>query len=226
MTPRPFTLLDAATAVTAVAIAALALWIGTHGPLGPLPMQFDLQGRPDRWGDRAELAMVLGFMAAMAAISAGSMGWFAARIEDASRRRGLRAGQLVALVAIAGATAFMTISILRETAGDGGASGGWAMAGLGLLLAVIGAGLGRVAPNPLIGVRTPWAYKSRLAWDRSNRLGGRLLFWLGLAALAAAPLAPQPLGMTALIVAVMVAAVTAVVESWRVWRADPDRQPF
>ena len=226
MTPRPFTLLDAATAVTAVAIAALALWIGTHGPLGPLPMHFDLQGRPDRWGDRAELAMVLCFMAAMAAITPGLMGWFAARSEDVSRRRGLRMGQLVSLIAIAGAAAFMIFSILRGAAGETGASGGWAMAGLGLLLAVVGAGLGRVAPNPVIGVRTPWAYKSRLAWDRSNRLAGRLMFWLGLAGLAAAPIAPQPVGMTSLIVAVLVAVVVAVVESWRVWRADPDRQPF
>ena len=226
MTPRPFTLLDAATAVTAVAIAALALWIWTHGPSGPVLMQFDLQGRPDRWGDRAELAMVLGFMAAMAAITAGSMGWFAARSEDTARRRGLRMGQLVALIAIAGTTAFMTASILSDPTGDAGPGSGSAMAGLGLLLAVIGAGLGRVAPNPLIGVRTPWAYKSRLAWDRSNRLGGRLLFWLGLAGLAAAPIAPQPLGVTSLTVAVLVAAVVAVVESWRVWRADPDCQPF
>ena len=44
------------------------------------------------------------------------------------------------------------------------------MAVFGLLFAALGALLGRVGPNPWVGVRTPWAYKSRTAWDRSNRL--------------------------------------------------------
>ena len=68
--------------------------------------------------------------------------------------------------------------------------------------------------------------KSRLAWDRSNRLAGRLLFVTGLAGLIAAPLAPQPLGTFCLIGAVLVVALWSVFESWRVWRGDPDRQPF
>ncbi|MNS80009.1 hypothetical protein D3C72_1136760 [compost metagenome] len=97
---------------------------------------------------------------------------------------------------------------------------------MSLLFAVMGAFMGRVAPNPIVGVRTPWAYKSRLAWDRSNRLAGRLFFWLGLLGLITAPLAPQPLGFSLLIVGVLIAAGWSVFESWRVWRADPDRQPF
>ena len=100
------------------------------------------------------------------------------------------------------------------------------MAGLSALFLVIGSVLGRVGPNPIAGVRTPWSYKSRLAWDRSNRLAGRLLFLIGLAGVAAAPVAPQPLGYQAVIGAVILAAVVSVIESWRVWRADPDRQPF
>jgi uncharacterized membrane protein len=78
----------------------------------------------------------------------------------------------------------------------------------------------------VVGVRTPWTYKSRLAWDRSNRLAGRLLFLIGLAGLVSAPWAVQPLALIALIVAILVAAVWSVIESWRVWRTDPDRQPF
>ena len=44
--------------------------------------------------------------------------------------------------------------------------------------------------------------------------------------LITAPLAPQPLGFSLLIVGVLIAAGWSVFESWRVWRADPDRQPF
>ena len=63
-------------------------------------------------------------------------------------------------------------------------------------------------------------------FDRSNRLAGRLFFWIGLAGLAAAPFAPQPLGVYALIGAILIAAALSVLESWRVWRDDPERQPF
>ena len=42
----------------------------------------------------------------------------------------------------------------------------------------------------------------------------------------ASAFAPQPAGMLALIGAVFLAALWSGFESWRVWRADPDRQPF
>ena len=100
------------------------------------------------------------------------------------------------------------------------------MGGISLLFLAIGAFLGRVGPNVAVGVRTPWTFKSKLAWERSNRLAGRLLFLLGLAGLIATPFAPQPAGTTVLIAGVILAALWSVIESWRVWRADPDRQPF
>ncbi len=100
------------------------------------------------------------------------------------------------------------------------------MALTALLLLGVGAFLGRVGPNVAVGVRTPWNYKSKLAWERSNRLAGRLMFGLGLVGLIAAPIAPQPLGFSALITGVLIATAWSVFESWRVWRADPDRQPF
>lgn len=224
MKPR-FTLLDAATAVVAVGIAALALWIAVRGPTGPTPVHFGIDGRPDRYGDRNEVAALLLFLAGLAAVVPWTMGRHAGRSNDPSRRRGLRSGQLVALVSLTGVAAFSGWTTLADS-GDQGPGASWLMAGVGLLMVAIGAFLGRVGPNPVVGVRTPWTYKSRLAWDRSNRLAGRLFFWIGLAGVLAAPLTPQPAGTIALIGAVLIAAVWSVAESWRVWRTDPDRQPF
>lgn len=217
MTDRRFTLLDALTALVVAALLASAAWIAVAGPTGPLPMHFDINGRPDRWGDRMELAGVTAFMAFMAAITAGPMGWFAARAPDVGRRRGLKVGQLISLVAIVGVTAFMLGTILGHIdVAEPPPVMTWSMALMGLIFAAVGAFLGRVAPNPLVGVRTPWSFKSRLAWDRSNRLAGRLFFWLGLLALIAAPLSPQPAGFIAVIAGVLIAAVWSVAESWRV----------
>lgn len=224
MTPRPFTLLDAATAVVAVGVAAFGVWMAVAGPAGPLPIHFGLDGQADRWGDRSQVSGLLLALAALVAVVAGSMGWHARKSDDPARRRGLRAGQLVSLLVFVGVTALVAASALGRDAGA--LQPGWTMGGLGLILALTGAVLGRVSPNPLVGVRTPWSYKSRLAWDRSNRLAGRLFFWLGLTALAAAPFAPQPAGTIALVIGVLAAAAWSAFESWRVWRADPDRQPF
>lgn len=226
MTKTRFTVLDAFTALTVVGLIAIAIWVQVAGPSTPLPMHFDIHGQPDRWGDRSELAGVIAFMAVLAAITAGPMSWYARRTPDAARRRGLQIGQLVSLLAIGGVSAVMLWTILGHSSTQTPPSTTMSAGLLSLLFAVLGAFLGRVAPNPVVGVRTPWNYKSRLAWDRSNRLAGRLLFWLGVLGLITAPLAPQPLGFSLLIVGVLIAAGWSVFESWRVWRADPDRQPF
>ncbi|KQS53923.1 hypothetical protein ASG17_13280 [Brevundimonas sp. Leaf363] len=226
MTDHRFTLLDALTAVLIAGLAAAAAWIAVAGPSGPVPMHFDAAMQPDRWGDRSELAMLIGFMAVMTAVTAGGMGRFAARAVEPSRRRGLRVGQLVSLLAIGGASVLILWASLSHSEGAAPPVAGLGMALTGLIFAVTGAFLGRVAPNPLVGVRTPWAFKSRLAWDRSNRLAGRLFFWLGVLAVVAAPFAPQPAGIIVVVVGVLIAALWSIVESWRVWRTDPDRQPF
>ena len=221
-----FTVLDALTALTVVGLAALAIGVQVAGPTTPLPMHFDIHGQPDRWGDRSELASLIGFMAVMAAITAGPMSWYAKRTPDDARRRGLEIGQMVSLLAIVGTSAFMVWMILGRGAAQPGVSMAMTAALMSLLFAVLGAFMGRIAPNPIIGVRTPWNYKSRLAWDRSNRLAGRQFFLGGLAAIVAAPFAPQPMGIVTLITFILASAAWAAFESWRVWRTDPDRQPF
>jgi len=225
-----FQWLDALTAVTVAALLAGALWIGLYGPTSPLPMHFGMDGQPDRWGGRGELAGLIGFMALVLAATAGGLGFYAARTTDASRRRGLRIAQLISVVVIGPIAPLLAWQILSAAEQPVGLSGAanlvLPMGILAVTCLVTGAFLGRVPPNVAMGVRTPWSLKSRLAWDRSNRLFGRLMFGLGLAGLIATPLAPQPMGLWVMIAAMLGAAAWSVVESWRVWRTDPDRQPF
>lgn len=226
---RRFSLLDIATATVVAVLAAGAVWIACKGPTGPLPMHFDLSGHPDRWGDRRELALLLGFLAVVLGVTAGGLGYYARVAPNPTRRRGLQVGQLLTLLVIGAVAPFTTSQIL--SAADGPATGiitspSWPMALIGFVCLATGALLGRVPPNVAVGVRTPWSLKSRLAWDRSNRLAGRLMFWLGLATLIAAPVAPQPPGVWIALGGLLLAALAAVVESWRVWRTDPERQPF
>lgn len=216
-------ILDGLTGVATVGLLSLAAWIAVAGPEGPLPVHFNAEGVADHWGDRTEVALLVAGLGLGCAVICGLMGLSVARSDDPARRRGLKTGQAISLLAFAGT------AILIASLSLGGATELQPvipMAFTALLMASIGATAGRVGPNPVVGVRTPWTFKSRLAWDRSNRLAGRLFFWLGLAGLAAAPFAPQPLGLYALLAALMIAAALSVFESWRVWRTDPERQPF
>jgi uncharacterized membrane protein len=209
-----------------VAALALAAYIWRFGPTGQLPMHFDSHGGVDRWGGRGEAALTLvGLTTMMAAFYLVLMSMSRGEAPDSSTRRGLRAGRIV-VVAMSTFIALLTAVMVfaRFAPGEPDPVVGRVVAGmLSALFLVVGALMGKAGPNPFVGVRVYWAFKSRLAWDKSNRLLGRLFFWIGLAGLVAAPFAPPGQEFQALILAITVAAVLAVIESWRVWRTDPER---
>lgn len=211
--------LDRASWALTLGQFGLAGAIALFGPTHPLPMHFNADGQVDRWGGRAEMAwLVLGLAAVSAAVTA--FGWIAARKGEAHARRGLALAQF-ATVLVLTLVALLMACLTWDLAGQPGPRFG--MAVIGGVVAFVGAVLGKTRPNALIGVRTPWTFTSRLAWDKSNRLAGRLFFWGGLAGLLAAPFAPQPDGFRALQFGVLAVAVIVVFESWRVWMTDPDR---
>ncbi len=222
--PR-LSLLDVATIVLTVVIATVAVWIAVKGPAGPVPVHFGIDGQPDRWGSRFEIVGTIGLMGLMTGLIGGGFGVVAARTEEPSRRRSMHIGQFVVLVAMGLASLLIVRSSLVMDAGAASPITG-APGIMSLILLLVGAVLGRVSPNPFVGVKTPWNYKSRLAWDRSNRLGGRLLFWSGLAGLAMTPLLPMAWTTTVLLILILGTTALTLFESWRVWRDDPDRQSF
>lgn len=223
---RPFapaSALDVATLGISAILLGLGLWIFFAGPTGLMPVHFNIHGDADEWAGRETVGgLILALGLATLALS-GGLGHFARKAGDPARSRALRFAQLVTLISLTGVTLFAAALSLS---GASSISTVLPMAGISAIMMLTGAFLGRVGPNPIVGVRTPWAFKSRLAWERSNRLAGRLLFLIGLFGLVSAPFMPQPFGVIALVVAVLAAVVASAVESWRVWRSDPDRQPF
>ena len=220
------TLADTAAAIVSLLILTGAAWIAIYGPETPIPVHFDAAGQANRYGSRYELAATLAGLALLNLLVGWMTGRQAESVADPVRRKGLRGGQWLSTIILGAVCAFIAWASLGPAAASGVSPPGAAMAFLGFIFLITGAVLGRVSPNPFIGVKTPWAYKSRLAWDRSNRLAGRLMFWLGAVGLIASPFVAQPAGVIALIIGVLIAAAWSAFESWRVWRADPDRQPF
>ncbi|MDQ3124934.1 MAG: SdpI family protein [Pseudomonadota bacterium] len=215
--------LDLTTVILSLMVGVLGVWTIFAGPTELLPIHYNAAGQADDWGSRELLGGGLVGLALLTLLMGGGMALAAGRTEDPARRRALRCAQLVVVLSIPLVTLLIASASLS---GVTDISGALSVALMSVVILLIGAFLGRVGPNPFVGVRTPWAYKSRLSWERSNRLAGRLFFVIGLAGLLTAPFAPRPLGLYAILAAIGVAAVLSIVESWRVWRTDPDRQPF
>ena len=64
---------------------------------------------------------------------------------------------------------------------------------LGLLFIPLGNMMGKVKSNFFIGIRTPWALSDPDVWNRTQRMGGFLLFLSGLISILGAFLLPEKL---------------------------------
>jgi uncharacterized membrane protein len=200
----------------------LAGLIYGFGRLGQIPMHFGLNGQVDRWGDRTEAAiaaaataLVMGALYALLPVLATprAAGPGAARAVPVARLIVLIVSLLLSLL-----TAAMGFGLLNQRSPLPLLTGIFSV-----MLLAMGVYLGKVEPNPIAGVRTYWSLRSRLAWDKSNRLFARIAFWIGVAGLISFPFAPQPLDLLLVVGGLFVGGVAAAFESWRVWRDDPDR---
>lgn len=218
---RPIDLVTIAV-VTAILGAALVIW--RAGPSGPVPMHFNAAGQVDRWGDRSEMA---GLIATMGLLAAGLSGLCAVMEKQgrdpAGDRFTYRLGRIIGLAAPALVAMLLTaVTFDRLPHGDAGLPR-LLLGGMAVLFLGMGAFLGRAKPNPIVGVRTYWSLRSRLAWDKSNRLAGRLFSLIGVLGLIATPFAPLPHALHVMVGAAILTALASAFESWRVWRVDPER---
>ena len=88
----------------------------------------------------------------------------------------------------------------------------------------IGNLLTKVRQNFFVGVRTPWTLTSDLAWEKTHRLAGRLMFISGVIGLLSAFTLDPELALYILIGLIMFVFITAMIYSFIVWRADPEKR--
>lgn len=91
-------------------------------------------------------------------------------------------------------------------------SGRWIVAGLMLMMALLGSALGKVRRNFWMGIRTPWTLASDAVWEGTHRVAGRLLAVVGIAGALAAWLgAPLAACFGALMAALLLPAVYSLI---------------
>lgn len=220
---------DLLSIVVVLALAGVTAIVWFNAPEGRYPVHMNLAGQVDRWADKAGFVSALGLMAGITAV-------IAVLLAACARSRALaiqvqRAGpvfavaRVLAVVAPAfGAALIAGIGLGMIQPDDPTLLMRVVMGFIAVSILAIGEPLGKTKPNAFAGVRSYFTLTSRQAWDKSNRLAGRLFFWIGLAGLIASPFAPQPLGVAVLAGAVLLSVIVTVFESWRVWRSDPARR--
>jgi uncharacterized membrane protein len=91
--------------------------------------------------------------------------------------------------------------------------------GVGLLFTVMGNYLGKVQPNWFMGVRTPWTLASEQVWRKTHRTAGWLFVGTGLFIAVAAFIPSVSVG-SVMVVAIVIAAIIPVVQSYVLWKRE------
>lgn len=97
-------------------------------------------------------------------------------------------------------------------------------AATGVLFILLGNLMGKLPPNPLIGIRTPWTRADDRVWDQTHRFAGWIFVAGGFIILGAALLMPPGLQLRKLVLLVVVTtAALGTVKSWLLARAQRRR---
>jgi uncharacterized membrane protein len=192
--------------------AALVLLMFQFGGLAHMVIVQDLGGPPNGY---LYIVMLTALFAgaqrrlARAQIARGAVTWFAA-----SRAAVFAVLVITSLLVVFRGLATPPARDVTVTA---------VLAAMWAAVALKGAAAGKFKPGGYLGLRVYWTMHSRLAWDRAHRVLGRVLFWGGLVGLAACFVVPWSASIALFAVTVVLAVSLALVESWRIWRGDPDR---
>ncbi len=191
-----------------------------------MPVHWDLYGEPDRWGSRAEAALVLpAVLTALLGLFAVLPGLTRSDTSAHEMRAGITQKQQIggsgigASVAGSGLLPLRAIKLRSHSlrCDFSQMSGVWA-----LFRAAMAVVMGKIRPNRIFGIRTPWTLTSKRSWTRTHRIGGFGFLGGGLATAIAGLVSPQA-GGGAMLLGLALLVPGLVFLSWREWRLDTER---
>lgn len=97
------------------------------------------------------------------------------------------------------------------------------IAGCGLMFMILGNYLPKTRPSFFLGFRTPWTLTSDYTWEKTHRLGGRLIMIAGICGIVSAFVFDGPYIMVGFLGPLISAKLFTVAYSWWVWRGAGDR---
>ena len=129
----------------------------------------------------------------------------------------------VTWIGLLGVMLFVQLAIVLTALGVPFKVGRLIPAGVGVLFILMGYYMGRIKPNYMFGVRTPWTLTSELSWTKTHRLTGWLFAALGLVLVGGSLLEPGEWWFWLLMGGMFTMLVVVAAYSYIVWRDDPGR---
>lgn len=193
-----------AALVTTIIVSALA----KPQLSGRVPIHWGIDGKPDGWGSPAMAlwmgpGLVLFTIGLTLAIPWLPKGQAVARFPDAY-------GKMMAI--IGAMMAFIHLCIIFATI-RGSDMPSLMFGGMFLFFVAMGNMMGKIKPNPYMGIRTPWTMKSERVWEVSHRRAGWIYVVGGLVG-ALLVFAGIPLGVS--IAWMMIFSIYPVLDSYLV----------
>lgn len=202
-------------------------WLNT--PIdAQIPVHWDINGEPDRYGGRLEafllLPVIAGVLTAIFSLAPfidprgdnlkrSSPAWVTIWISIMAILAVMQTGLTLTAMGILTNESVITMPSLVA-------------ASVSILLIAVGNVLTKARPNWFFGIRTPWTLSSDKAWDVTHRWGGRLYILTGMITLLSVVILPLSSVFYVLIGGALGSTLCLVVLSLLVWRKDPDRRQF
>jgi uncharacterized membrane protein len=205
--------------VAGMALASAVVWRQIPDA-APLPIHWDMNGASNGYAPKAVALLFAPVLALLLTLLLGGLA--AARTtgaQNVSATAAWRVGWIGSMLLLA---AMHAIVVLAARGVRLDVTGNVTLA-VALLLIAVGNFLGKLRTNPWIGIRTPWTKSSTYSWERSNRLGGRLLVAVGLVTLAAIAIFGAASAVYVLMAGVGATVFGSITASYFYWRRDPDR---
>lgn len=183
-----------------------------------IPVHWNAAGEADRFGGKFEGLLL------MPIIGLGTIGLLAVipRI-DPKRTNIARSGKAYGMVMI-GTMLFLTLLYFTTTL----TTLGYPLSlnrilpiGMGVMFMIIGNYMGKVRQNYMFGIRTPWTIASELSWNKTHRMGGRLLFVYGLLFALFGLISGSAAWILPFIVSLLAVVAILTGYSYMVWKNDP-----
>jgi uncharacterized membrane protein len=192
----------------------LGLWLLARLPAS-VPVHWNLEGQPDRYGSPFEGALLVPVIATVIL----ALLVYLPRLDPRRANYGSFRGAYVALAT--GIVVFMVgIQALlgSQYLGARVDVGRLVPLAVGIAFAGIGLVLPRLRPNWFAGIRTPWTLEDDRVWEVTHRFAGRLFVVAGVLATGAGLVVPSRWLVFVLIVPILVATLGSVVYSYVAWR--------
>ncbi len=202
---------------------AIAAWAWVQIPAGTqVPIHWNASFEPDGYGSKAVGLLLMPAITGLIALLLAAIPRLDPKGENIRRSMPAYRALWIALMIF-----FFLMYVAMVASIFGRAPNAFQLipVGIGVLFIILGNYMGKIRPNYMFGVRTPWTLSSDLAWNKTHRLAGWLFVLLGLLTILSTFAANETLWLWVMLGGVLVMLVVVTVYSYKVWKDDPGHLP-